>query len=75
MEGIVFATIDSKSQFEEKLQNNEINNNFVVFIKETKEIWAQGDYYSKSHIVLTQAEYNELESQGKIYDNVFYYII
>lgn len=72
---VKFATIDNKSQFEEKLLRNEINNDFIVFIKETKEIWALGDYYSKSHIVLTQEEYDQLESKGKIYNNVFYYII
>lgn len=72
---VKFATIDNKSQFEEKLLRNEIDNNFIVFIKETKEIWALGDYYSKSHIVLTQEEYDQLESEGKIYNNVFYYII
>ena len=74
MEEVKFAIIDSKSQFESKLADNEIDNNFIVFIKDTNEIWAQGDYYSKSHIVLSQKEYNDRLANGQIYDNVFYYI-
>ena len=75
MEEVKFAIIDSKSQFESKLADNEIDNNFIVLIKETNEIWAQGDYYSKSHIVLTQQEYDDRLANGQIYDNVFYYIV
>lgn len=74
MEEVKFAIIDSKSQFESKLADDEIDNNFIVFIKDTNEIWAQGDYYSKSHIVLSQEEYNDRLANGQIYDNVFYYI-
>lgn len=74
MEEVKFAIINTRSQFEDKLQMNEIDNNFIVFIKDTNEIWAQGDYYSKSHIVLSQEEYNDRLANGQIYDNVFYYI-
>lgn len=74
MEEVKFAIIDSKSQFESKLADDEIDNNFIVFIKDTNEIWAQGDYYSKSHVVLSQEEYNDRLANGQIYDNVFYYI-
>jgi hypothetical protein len=38
MEEVKIATIDTRSQFEEKLQMNEIDNNFIVFIKDTNEI-------------------------------------
>lgn len=38
MEEVKFAIIDSKSQFESKLADDEIDNNFIVFIKDTNEI-------------------------------------
>lgn len=40
-----FAIIDSKSRFEEMLNDGEIQETLVVFIKDTREIWTHGLYF------------------------------
>ena len=45
MGNLNFAIIDSKSRFEEMLNNGEIENTLVVFIKDTCQIWTHGLYF------------------------------
>lgn len=45
MGNLNFAIIDSKSRFEEMLNNEEIENTLVVFIKDTCQIWTHGLYF------------------------------
>lgn len=45
MGNLNFAIIDSKSRFEEMLNNGEIQETLVVFIKDTREIWTHGLYF------------------------------
>jgi hypothetical protein len=45
MGNLNFAIIDSKSRFEEMLNNNEVEDTLVVFIKDTREIWTHGLYF------------------------------
>lgn len=46
-----FGLINSKSRFEQLLANNEIDLNMIVFIEDTKEVWAKGGYYGASSLV------------------------
>ena len=45
MGNLNFAIIDSKSRFKEMLDNGEIQETLVVFIKDTREIWTHGLYF------------------------------
>lgn len=45
MGNLNFAIIDSKSRFQEILNNGEIQETLVVFIKDTREIWTHGLYF------------------------------
>ena len=45
MGNLNFAIIDSKSRFEEMLNNGEIENTLVVFIKDSCQIWTHGLYF------------------------------
>lgn len=49
MGNLNFAIIDSKSRFEEKLNNGEIESTLVVFIKDTQEIWTHGLYFGTTN--------------------------
>lgn len=48
MGNLNFAIIDSRSRFEEMLNNNEIENTWVVFIKDTQQIWTHGLYFGNT---------------------------
>ena len=48
MGNLNFAIIDSKSRFEEMLNNNEIEDTLVVFIKDTQQIWTHGLYFGNT---------------------------
>lgn len=48
MGNLNFAIIDSRSRFEEMLSNNEIEETFVVFIKDTQQIWTHGLYFGNT---------------------------
>ena len=48
MGNLNFAIIDSKSRFEEMLDNNEIEDTLVVFIKDTQQIWTHGLYFGNT---------------------------
>lgn len=45
MGNLGFAIIDSKSRFEERLANGEIDENWVVFIEDSREIWTHNLYF------------------------------
>lgn len=49
MGNLNFAIIDSKSRFEEMLNNGEIQETLVVFIKDTREIWTHGLYFGATN--------------------------
>ena len=48
MGNLNFAIIDSKSRFEEMLNNNEIEETLMVFIKDTQQIWTHGLYFGNT---------------------------
>lgn len=48
MGNLNFAIIDSRSRFEEMLNNNEIEDTLVVFIKDTQQIWTHGLYFGNT---------------------------
>lgn len=48
MGNLNFAIIDSRSRFEEMLNNNEIEDTLVVFIKDTQQIWTYGLYFGNT---------------------------
>lgn len=48
MGNLNFAIIDSRSRFEEMLNNNEIEGTLVVFIKDTQQIWTHGLYFGNT---------------------------
>lgn len=78
MGNLNFAIIDSQSRFNEMLNNGEIEDTMVVFIKDTQQIWTHGLYFgntSNNYEVLTQDEYDSKLAAGTISDNIFYYII
>jgi hypothetical protein len=48
MGNLNFAIIDSKDRFESMLNNNEIEETLVVFIKDTQQIWTHGLYFGNT---------------------------
>ena len=48
MGNLNFAIIDSKSRFEEMLNNGNIEETLVVFIKDTQQIWTHGLYFGNT---------------------------
>lgn len=48
MGNLNFAIIDSKSRFEEILNNGNIEETLVVFIKDTQQIWTHGLYFGNT---------------------------
>lgn len=48
MGNLNFAIIDSKSRFEEMLNNGDIEETLVVFIKDTQQIWTHGLYFGNT---------------------------
>lgn len=48
MGSLNIAIIDSRSRFEEKLNNNEIKDTSIVFIKDTQQIWTHGLYFGNT---------------------------
>lgn len=46
-----FGLISSKSHFERLLDRNEIDLDMIVFIEDTKEVWAKGNYYGASSLL------------------------
>ena len=49
MGNLNFAIIDSKDRFESMLNNNEIEETLVVFIKDTQQIWTHGLYFGNTN--------------------------
>lgn len=45
----LFIKFDTKERFETLLNDGKIKNTSIVFIKDTKEIWAGGEYYASSY--------------------------
>lgn len=71
----MFAVIENKNEFINKLNNGEIDQSWIVFIKDTHEIWAQNTYFGvNNHKVVSSEEYSQLSIDGLIDDNTFYYI-
>jgi hypothetical protein len=70
-----FAIIEEKSSFLQKLYNGEIPEDWIVFVKDTQEIWTHGVFFGPNkHLVLTNEEYNRLSENNELDDDVFYYI-
>lgn len=46
----ICGLIDNKSRFEELLASNQIDDELIVFISDTQEIWTQGKYYGVSKL-------------------------
>lgn len=46
----ICGLIDKKSRFDELLKSNQIDNELIVFIEDTQEIWTQGKYYGVSKL-------------------------
>lgn len=49
MGNLNFAIIDSRSRFEEMLNNNKIVETMIVFIKDTQQIWTHGLYFGATN--------------------------
>lgn len=74
-----FAIIEQKDLFLEKLSNGEIEEDWIVFIKSSQEIWTHGTFFgsaasNNNHIVITKEQYDQLLENDLLDDNVFYYI-
>lgn len=45
MDIVKFWLVKEKASLNEKLQNNEITDNCIVFVEETREVWTHGQFY------------------------------
>ena len=63
----------TKAAFDKALEENELDERSIVFIKDIRSIWTHGVMFNggSSNTILTQSDYDKLES----YDDVLYFIV
>lgn len=64
---------NTKASFDKALEENKLDEKSIVFIKDIKSIWTHGVMFNgnSSNIILSQSDYNNLES----YDDILYFIV
>lgn len=63
----------TKAAFDKALEENELDERSIVFIKDIRSIWTHGVMFNgnSSNVILSQSDYNNLESYG----DVLYFIV
>lgn len=63
----------TKASFDKALEENELDERSIVFIKDIRSIWTHGVMFNggSSNTILKQSDYDKLES----YDDVLYFIV
>lgn len=64
---------NTKASFDKALEENELDERSIVFIKDIRSVWTHGVMFNggSSNTILKQSDYDKLES----YDDVLYFIV